>query len=235
VFALPAYNHRHNQSPPLYPGNTLSDYQRRIAVTWGYILTSFTFSFCAQGFGFCTAVQLYWSQIGKRENLARRNLSQLIVFSIVILIGGVGTLILGSLVHKESGVHIVGGRASGDVYEYPPNVVKYANLTITSGVLLICYSLLGLATASSKSLYNVMVTSAVFLWLWLITAHVMTQMGLAGSSYAGSASVVASLATATVIAPSYFAYSLHQAEPKPRQSLEFHHPESAVIEPEPKV
>jgi hypothetical protein len=203
VFALPAFNQRHNQSPPVFPSGAFDEHQQRVAVAWGYIIGSITYCFSMQGFGFFVALQLYLAQVGKRESAPVKSFPRLVTYSLIVLFGGVGMLVLGGMVRKEEGVHLING-----VYVYPPNIVKYANLTIVSGVLLVSYALFGLVCAFQKGLSRFYLGYAVIVWLYLITGHIMTQLGLAGTDFAFVAPALGVLTTSVVFAPAYFAYHL---------------------------
>jgi hypothetical protein len=209
VFAAPAFNEKHDQSPPVYPAGTFNDYQQRVAVAWGYIISSVTYCFCMQGFGFFVALQLYFTQVGKRETNPAKNVPRLISYSLVILFGGIGMLVLGGMARKQSGVHLI-----SDVYVYPPNIIKYANITITAGVFLVTYALFGVVCAFKKGLSRVFLCYAVVVWTYLITAHVMAQLGLAGTGFAFAAPSIGVLTTSVVFAPAYFAYNIDM-EPEP--------------------
>jgi hypothetical protein len=136
----------------------------------------------------------------------------MICFAAFILVGAVGQFCFGVLIRQHVGPEAL----------HPPlvvfsNVVVYPNIALVTGLLLInfffllCGTIFSVSFSENFSVFLPIINvSAVFLLAWFLSAYVMTNIGLAGSVFAGASAIVTMLSTVMVLAPVFVFNELHR-------------------------
>jgi len=188
--------------------------QAHAARVFGEIITSMSWSGVMQCSQFLFAVALYRIQNnthgGKYDPQSYK--MRMALCSLIILAGGVSTLIAGGLFRDHNGDGNYGGW-----WYYFPNIIAYSEVTIISGLVLIFLGAFGLLTCINSNVVNAFLVYAFLAWVWLLTAHNQGQIakaGVPGFPYnylwekTGMTSVMICLTTSLVLAPMFYASRL---------------------------
>lgn len=198
VFAQNIYNFENDIAPPIYPDDSFSRYEKQLGMIFGSILPSCGLCACTFGLQILFTHVLLLYQSDSQPFYGRWCKTVLLYFAFFIGTAAIGQLVFGSMVRDE-----FGGDKLNSMVIQPPNFVKYANITVCTGVLLVVYTIYLIVT-----IYNfcrVMVKGlellSIFGVLWLWSAFIMTNIGLFGPGYTGSATIITALATVMIVSP----------------------------------
>lgn len=203
TIADPAFQQARNATPiPEFNRN-----QSNTAQVFGYIFASMSYCAIMQGAQVFFTIQLWNIQRDKAEIYDRSyTTKRMFLYNFWVFLAGVSIIILGALLRDH-----VGAMRYFPPFVYPPNVVSYAAMTITTGCLELVYAFLGVAMVfAGKSLFKLYLVYAVVLWLWLLGGHVLGQIGVLpiAGQVAGPGVQIVCLQTSLVLAPAYFASEL---------------------------
>lgn len=175
--ARPIYNYEEDR---LQDGNVIlmndnlldSEERQDAAFVFGHLFCVMMFEGALQGFQLIAAV-LLWQGQSNRQKSDRVDKGLAVVFTAMTLLAGFSLIIFGALLADDEPEDEIKG-----LVIYPPNVVKFASLVIVSGFLLSVFALVCLAATGGVGRVAVQPT-AMFVWVWFIAAHVLTQMSFA--------------------------------------------------------
>jgi hypothetical protein len=213
VFAQYIYNYENKLNPPNFPVVAYnSDWimaKVEVAMIFGSIFSSFFISACTQGLQLYYIVLLHQVQV--EESVPYGIWCRLILscFYLAVFLGGVGMVVLGVLIN----------RAFGDgelevVIIFPPNYVKYADITLLSGIFLLIYSAAILGGILAGRYYsNAIYQGSTWLVLWMWSAFIMTSIAkFKNGQYSGPAASITALMTVAVIAPAIIVSDIDRFE-----------------------
>jgi hypothetical protein len=183
-----------------------SEAEKDAAAVFGFILTSISFCGVVQGMQFFLTFQLYKIQKGTPEdpNNKTPTANRLRYYAFMQFLGGIGCLVCGALVLDKQG----GGFQSSGPWIYPPNFIMYPEMTLVSGILILLMSIAGIVSSFSMAAVNIYYMISLLTWMYLISCHVMAQIGLAGAQWAFAGEMICGLSTSLCLAGCYFAYKL---------------------------
>ena len=140
VFAVytieyPLHKYDYDLSPPTYPEDSFSCNQLYTAVSFGSILGSV--SICGILFGFQTVCTISLLLLQVEGSSLQPSLLFTFSFWNIFVVAwlGISMLVIGSMISDQEGESEV-----DEVYIFPPNYVKSASQTLTSGSFLVIYA-----------------------------------------------------------------------------------------------
>ena len=203
----PLNAYRNNAMPVLFPSNDFTE-KDKLAMLWlgGILMTAYMF-FCTQALmAYATTVILYVYHSGSFKPERRWCYCMMLIVLVFTFIGACGELAFGILLRNALGLGMIN----------PPvivvtNIASYANIVVVTGLLQLanCILLAGIFCVPSLFLpYSK--GSAVMLLVWFLSAYTMANIGLGGSVFASTGSIVASLTSVSALAPVFVFFELHK-------------------------
>ena len=198
VFIVPIVAYKNSALPLLFPEERFSRGQQLELVCLGGILMSFFLSSCVQGLQVLCTLVIFLNDRNTHMTKGSWCYYVLAVFSATVLVGAIGEFSFACIVRTEIGAY---------AEVNPPlvvaaNIVTYANIPLITGLMLLLFAFLlifsiyiGDDMTQSVNIAGVAVT------IWFTSAHVMTNIGLAGDGFAGDAAIVTVLTVVGTISP----------------------------------
>ena len=195
----PVHNFENNMSPPVYPPDSFSRKELHAAVSVGYTLGGV--AACALLFGFqifCTITLLALQEPRGTTATVPILLGYSLWNNFLVLIIGVTMIVLGAMILEEEGSGEI-----EDVYIFPPNFVKSAPQTITSGCLLCAYAcILSVGSLGADPFLFFSTFWALITWGYLMSTHVLAQIStIESAAFSGAAAALACLVSGFVVIP----------------------------------
>jgi hypothetical protein len=173
----PIENFQDNIAPPTSPADNFTREDERTALAFGEIFSLISMYACVHGSQIYNTAKLFHLQ----QNGSFKCPSYIAAwFAIFIAIGGFSTFVFGGLVASVDGSPP--GEITDPYYFYPPNMVKYVQITILTGIVLMIQALSIFIAMCCKAGIKFCYAWSIITFIWLVSAQVMSQYGLTGNT-----------------------------------------------------